>query len=139
MGEVPDWLVLSLGYVLVMGVNSVVSKVAMRRIELSQILVLTGVVYGAAGLATYLVTRPRFEWGTGTLLGTVAVTLALISLVLLFSAVSKGEVSRVVPIMSLYPLVAVVLSVVFLGERINPLHALGIVFGLVAVILLRLG
>ena len=55
----------------------------------------------------------------------------------LFAALKYGgKASIVTPICALYPLIVVVLSPFVLHESITPLQALGVVFALIAVVLL---
>lgn len=52
-----------------------------------------------------------------------------------FSAASKGDISTVVTITGLYPLVTIFLSLLFLKERLTGYQLLGIVFALTAMVL----
>jgi bacterial/archaeal transporter family protein len=49
-----------------------------------------------------------------------------------FAAVEKGKVSTVITLSSLYPLVTIVLSILFLREKVSPREGLGIAFALFA-------
>jgi transporter family protein len=53
-----------------------------------------------------------------------------------FAAVEKGKVSTVIAMSSLYPVVTIVLSVLFLQEKISAREGLGIVCALLAGFLL---
>jgi bacterial/archaeal transporter family protein len=53
-----------------------------------------------------------------------------------FVAASRGEVSTVVTVTALYPLVTVLLSVVFLNEKLHLNQVLGIGLALIAMVLL---
>ncbi len=54
-----------------------------------------------------------------------------------FKALKYWESSRVVPIAGAYPLVALVVSIIFLGESLTITKAIGTVFVVIGVILLR--
>ena len=54
-----------------------------------------------------------------------------------YRALKLGEVSRVVPISAMYPLVAFLLAVVFLGEKLSATKFFGLCFVLLGISLLR--
>ncbi len=53
-----------------------------------------------------------------------------------FAAIEKGKVSTVIAMSSLYPVITIVLSVLFLQEKISPREGLGIACALLAGFLL---
>ncbi len=55
-----------------------------------------------------------------------------------YSALSKGNASLVVPLTALYPLITIILSLVILKESLSFYQIIGIVFALVAGVLLSM-
>lgn len=53
-----------------------------------------------------------------------------------YTAASRGKISIVVSITALYPLITILLAAVFLRETISPRQVLGMLFGLIAIVLL---
>ena len=59
---------------------------------------------------------------------------------LLYAALGLGSITLVAPLVALFPLIAVVLSYLFLrGERLHAIGLLGIVVSVAGVILLLIG
>lgn len=54
-------------------------------------------------------------------------------------ALERGKASVVVPFTSLYPLITLALSVLFLGERPSATNLIGVLFAMAAVVLLSIG
>lgn len=54
-----------------------------------------------------------------------------------FAALKTGEISRVVPIVASYPVIAFVIGLIFFNEAITLPKAIGTVFVIVGVLLLR--
>jgi len=81
----------------------------------------------------------RVQWnGPGFTWAFIAGFFAFIGFLTYFAALQKGPTSTVVVVSALYPLVTIVLSVIFLHERINMRQGIGIVLALVAAVLLSL-
>ena len=53
-----------------------------------------------------------------------------------FYAISKSDISIIFPITSLYPVIVIILAVVFLKEEISVQHGIGIICAMVGVYLL---
>ena len=75
--------------------------------------------------------------GHGILLGLATGLSSLVAVVALFTLLHRQfPVSIVYPITALYPLVTVILGVIFLGEAITPLKGIGAILAVVAIVLL---
>lgn len=75
--------------------------------------------------------------GQGIILGLATGLSSLVAVVALFTLLSRQfPVSIVYPLTALYPLVTVILGIVFLGEAITPLRGLGAVLAVAAIMLL---
>ena len=75
---------------------------------------------------------PGFGWAF------VAGFFAFVGFLTYFAALEKGPVSVVVVVSALYPLVTILLSLVFLHERLNLRQGVGIVLAIVAAVILSL-
>jgi transporter family protein len=73
----------------------------------------------------------------GILIGVLTGVFGAAGLIGFYYLVSKAEVSTIVPIISLYPAIAIILGLVFLRESITVTKVLGIIFSLVAIYLLN--
>jgi transporter family protein len=99
------------------------------------------VFYSASGFISSLILVRFFDFTFQTdpkgiaLACTTGVTAAAGSLFFLI-AVSKGNVSSVVAVASLYPIILVFLSYVFLGETIGLRQSIGMVLAIVAVLII---
>lgn len=75
--------------------------------------------------------------GQGIILGLATGLFSLVAVIALFTLLSRQfPVSIVYPLTALYPLVTVILGIVFLGEAITPLRGLGAVLAVAAIVLL---
>jgi transporter family protein len=73
---------------------------------------------------------PGFSWSVA------AGFFTFIGFLTFFSALEQGKASTVVTLSALYPVVTILLSVIFLHERISLKEGAGIVFALIASVLL---
>ncbi len=129
------WLLPTLGYVLTVGLLGVTSKLALRDMSWQELMLwlpISYVVY-AVGLA---LSGTRFQTGDGAGWAALTSIFGGTAVVLLFVALSRGDASRVVPVSSIYPLVTVVVSVIFLSERFTATRGLGAALAVVGVVLL---
>jgi transporter family protein len=55
-----------------------------------------------------------------------------------FAAMEKGKASVVGPVTSLFPLLTVVLAVILLKERMNPVQMAGIILALISIVILSM-
>lgn len=135
------WLVYSLTTIALWGTWGVLVKLAFRHVDWVQ----ASLVYGAMtviGALILLATLNRKGGWTGTGLQIAAVTgiVGAGGLIAFYLAIERGKVSVVVPLVGgLYPVLTVVLSVLFLGERLSALQVAGIVCAVAAVTLISLG
>lgn len=140
MSFLAGWIWFSAIALVFWGITGVTQKLATNRIssELSFLWFAYAMIAISAILAVFVPihwhVRPLILWAAvagGTLNGLGALTS--------FTALeSGGKASVVISLISLYPLVTVALAVAFLHERITPAQAIGVVFAIVAAILLSL-
>ena len=134
-----DWKLYSLGALLLWGIWGFLGKMGSRDLTPKQLL-----TYSVLGFSLAL---PFLLWWAGRELLQVASGRALSIAVLTglvsagaslcyYLAISKGDVSRIVAMTSVYPVITCVLSVIFLGEHLSWSEGLGIALCLAGVLLL---
>ena len=132
------WLLLALVPMALWGVSAFLQKLSTRQLsgECSTLWFLIGLLPIAVWFACTSGVRPGL--GSKTLgLGLVSgFLLGLGNLTLLAAYASQGKASIITPLSSLYPMVTVLMAVLFLRERVQGFEALGILLSLSAVVLL---
>lgn len=76
-------------------------------------------------------------WRAAGLLALGGFLASFVGQMVFYRAIKVGEVSRVVPVAGMYPLVAFLLGILLLGESLTVPKALGVLCILVGVLLLR--
>lgn len=131
-------------YVLLVGVFGISAKYGLRQVTWQGLLALTTGAY-AVVFAIFLAIgfpfrvddakgNPAFDWP----MVVVASVIPPLTIVLFFLALSRGPVTRIVPITSAYPLITVVLGALFLSERVTWQVGLGVLLVVGGVVLLSL-
>jgi transporter family protein len=129
----------SLGYVLVLGLLGVTTKLALDDLRWQELILWTAVAYAAIAAVLTVVNGQRLRIVPGAGYGLVSGILAATALIALFLALGAGEVSRVVPITSSYPVVTVLLAALMLRERVTALRGAATMLVVGGVILLSVG
>jgi transporter family protein len=132
---VAAWILPTLGYVLCVGLLGVTSKLALRSMSWQELYLWLPIAYVAfaVGLAA---TGTRFVTGSGAGWAALSSIFGGSALFLLSVALAHGDASEVVPVSSVYPLVTVAASVVFLSERFTLVRGVGTAMAVGGVILL---
>lgn len=138
------WVAPTVAYVLLVGVWGIAAKFGLRQVTWQGLLALTTVAYVLV-LAVFLAIgfsfrasdprgNPSLDWAM------VAVTTLIppLTIVLFFLAVSRGPVTRIVPITSVYPLITVLLGALVLSEKITWQAGVGVLLVVGGVVLLGL-
>lgn len=131
-----QWLVPTLGYVVLLGAAGVTAKVALRTITWQQLVLWLPVAYLVFAVFVMVFQGQRLPLGAG---GGWAVVTAIgmsSALILLFYALTKGEASKIVPASSAYPVVTLAGGALFLSESITLLRVVGTVLVIGGVVLL---
>jgi len=125
---------------LAFGITGIVYKIATAHIDPIS---LTFFVYVLATVFTalvwlftpdkHIITRAGLTWVV------LAAFFAVIGMIAYMVALQVGEVSIVTPIRDLAVVVTVLLAIFVLGEHVTVTKALGLLFGIAAVVLLSLG
>jgi len=109
------------------------SKLASNHTRPRQTLLFQAVGIVAFALFVLALERFRIEWSpAGFGWAFAAGFINFVGFLTFFAAVEKGKVSTVITLSSLYPLVTIVLSAIFLHETISRREGLGIAFALIA-------
>jgi drug/metabolite transporter (DMT)-like permease len=139
----PRWLVLTALSALLFGVNAALIEVPEKFVRPPFPMTLGYVVWSGTMLLCAGIALRRVGWGLergprALAHGSAVGLLGSAGTILWFAALRGGPAYLVVPIVSLYPVVTVVLAVWLLGERTRWPAALGIVLALAAIVLLSL-
>lgn len=139
MPGIANWLIYALCCTLLYGFWGFFSKVATKYIDYN-----TAFVYEAVGVlftTLFIILKTHnfnFSW-QGDLRGIVPALLVgfcgTVASLLFFITIAKGPVTSVVSITSLYPIVTVLLSLIFLREAVTFFQAIALVLAVLAVIL----
>jgi bacterial/archaeal transporter family protein len=132
-----DWLMLSLVAMVLWGIVGLLQKVTTNRISADAVLIWDRlgyvVILPLLAVNTHIGNLGPKDVFIGTLDG---ITNSLGALFLYMSLESGAKASIAVPLTALYPLLTVLLAVVLLGERVKPLHWVGIIVAIAAGILM---
>jgi transporter family protein len=119
------WLLPALGYVVLVGIAGITTKVALRTIEWQQVVYWVPVAYVVLSAILWIVYHKPMVLGSGGGWAIVTAFAAAGGLICFFYALSKGDASVVVPTTSAYPVIALVGSAVFLSESITVPKVIG--------------
>lgn len=137
MIKVPDWLIYALICSLLYGLWGFFGNLATKYVGYK-----TAFVYEAIGaiLMTVLIifktNSLSFQGDVkGILFAMLVGVCGTVASLVFFMALGKGEVANVVSVTSIYPLITIVLSAVFLKEAVTLPQMLAVLFAIIAVIL----
>lgn len=134
MMKLPRWLAYALLCIVAWGSWGFVAKLGADRIAPGPLQILATVGSLPLALMAFLQLRMRLEKdGKGISYGIVNGVLSAIGLLAYYAAVSRGKVSVVGPVTSLFPLLTVILAFVFLRERLNGVQVVGVALSLAAI------
>lgn len=134
-----DWKIYSLGALLLWGVWGFLGKIGTRELTSRQML-----FYAVLGFACALPAlalwagRELIQVASGKAVA-IAMLTGMVSVgasLCYYLAISKGEVSRIVAVTSVYPVVTCMLSYLILGERLEWSQIIGVLLCLASVLLL---
>jgi transporter family protein len=132
----PGWLLPALGYVVLVGITGVTTKVALRTIDWQQVVYWVPVAYIGFSLLIWLVYHKPMVLGAGGGWAIVSAICAAGGLIFLFYALSKGDASVVVPVTSAYPIITLIGAAIFLSESITVPRVVGTVLVIAGVVVI---
>jgi transporter family protein len=131
------WILYASMTVVAWGVWGVFSKLAANYSRPRQTLLFQVVGVMAFGLVVLSMERFQIAWTPQGFAWSVAAGFVnFIGFLAFFAAVEKGKVSTVIAMSSLYPVITIVLSMLFLHEKVSSREGLGIACALLAGFLL---
>ena len=130
------WLLPALGYVLLVGIAGITTKVALRTIEWQQVVYWVPVAYVVLSAILWLVYQKPMVLGTGGAWAIVTAFAAAGGLICFLSALSKGDASVVVPATSAYPVIALIGGAIFLSESITVPKVIGTLLVIAGVVVI---
>ncbi len=130
------WLLPALGYVLLVGIAGITTKVALRTIEWQQVVYWVPVAYVVLSAILWLVYQKPMVLGTGGAWAIVTAFAAAGGLICFFYALSKGDASVVVPATSAYPVIALIGGAIFLSESITVPKVIGTLLVIAGVVVI---
>jgi transporter family protein len=130
------WILPALGYVVLVGIAGITTKVALRTIDWQQVVYWVPVAYVILSAILVLVFHKPMVLGAGGGWAIVTAFAAAGGLICFFYALSKGDASVVVPTTSAYPVIALVGSAVFLSESITVPKVIGTVLVVAGVVVI---
>jgi bacterial/archaeal transporter family protein len=130
------WLLPALGYVVLVGIAGITTKVALRTIDWQQVVYWVPVAYVVLSAILWLVYQKPMVLGTGGGWAIVTAFAAAGGLICFFYALSKGDASVVVPATSAYPVIALIGGVIFLSESFTVPKVIGTVLVIAGVVVI---
>jgi transporter family protein len=128
------WLTYALLCIIAWGTWGFVAKLGADRIAPGPLQILATAGTLPLALLAFVQLRMRLEKdGRGITYGVLNGVLSGIGLLAYYAAASRGKVSVVGPVTSLYPLLTVLLAFIFLRERLNRVQVVGVALSLVAI------
>jgi drug/metabolite transporter (DMT)-like permease len=130
------WLPPTLVYIVVLGAGGVTAKLALRTITWEQMVLWLPIAYIFFSILLIAFRGASFPVGVGSAWAGVTAFAASSALILFFYALTKGPASQVTPATSAYPIVTVIGSALFLGEKITLIRGIGTGLVILGVVLL---
>jgi transporter family protein len=138
-----DVILFALLAALFFGLAPVLEKRGLEEVEpLPGLFIRSAVVFSALLLAVVVSGKAgalhSVDRNTVLFLGAGGICGALIGHLFYYLALKAGKASEVVPVASIYPLVALMIAVVFLGEKVSVQKVVGVGLIVLGVVLIRL-
>ena len=116
-----------------------VVKLATKHIDWTQIYIIKNTIIFAAAVIIYISQKPTITIGSPGFNYALAVDLiSTIGTIAFYLAIQAGKAIIVIPLISLYPVITVVLSYPILHEEITLTMDLGIILALIAIVLISI-
>jgi drug/metabolite transporter (DMT)-like permease len=123
------WIILALIFPALGGVINIIDKLQVDRFTPKPYYFVfwVSVIEFAIGSSMLLIVLSMQDLDVrGNLGGLIAGTITTFALVSMLSGLKRGQVARLIPIRSTYPLVVVPAAAIFLGERLDPLELIAV-------------
>ncbi len=106
-------------------------SLALRTFSISVILFLYGLISGE--LSEFM----TMSWRSGLFMVAEGVFASLLDHLAYFYALKYDTTSRIIPFTAAYPIITIILAIIFLGEKITWNKGLGAIFVVIGLILLK--
>ena len=134
-----SWVLLSLLTVMLCGISGIISKMALRSVPSSSLMMASFLII----MPTSLLLLIAYIWAAGldgvdlasVLLGLATALIANLGFFLYFDALERGPLTIVGSVTAAYPVIIIVLAILLLGETLTLSQGIGvtvIIFGVVA-------
>jgi uncharacterized membrane protein len=130
------WIPPTIAYIVILGAAGVTAKLALRTISWEQLVLWVPIAYIVFSAIFVVFSGARFPVGVGGAWAAATAFAASSALILFFYALTKGPASQVTPATSAYPIVTVIGSALFLGEKITLVRGIGTGLVILGVVLL---
>lgn len=133
----PAWLGFAILAMLLWGLWAFLPRIATRTLDLPTTLFFQQLGAMSMGVVVLAVSRFKLKLEpTGIQWAYLTGLLGVCGLLCYFQAVSRQRVSVVIMVTALYPIVTLLLSMVFLREKLALLHWIGVGLAMVAILLM---
>ena len=130
------WVVPTMVYIGTVGSMGVASKLAFRTLSWRDLILWTGIGYILLAIGLLATGTAELRFAEGTPWAALTATSAIVGLVSIFVALTRGDASQVVPVSATYPAVTMVLAALVLSEDVSPLRVGGVALVIAGVIVL---
>jgi transporter family protein len=130
------WILPALIALFLWGFWGFLPKVATRYIDPQSVLVFQAIGSVIVGLGVLFSVRDQIQWqATGAFWAIVTGLFGMLGSLFFLQAVNRGKVTAVVTMTALYPLISIILALIFLKEPFTLKQGLGVICALTALIL----
>ena len=137
-GDTAKWLVPVAIYVVALGAVGVTSKLALKHLHWQDLVLWLGIGHLGSVIALTATGLARPSRSPGTPMTVVTALVACTGLIALYVALASGEASKVVPISAAYPAVTLILSALFLSEKLTLRRGIGVVMVVAGVVMVTM-
>jgi bacterial/archaeal transporter family protein len=134
-GDTAMWLVPTIIYIVTLGASGITSKLALDHLDWPDL-----VLWQTAGYALVVAVilargHAKIRFNRGSAWAAATAVCAMIGLVSFFIALASGEASKVVPVSGAYPAMTLIMSALFLRERLTLGRVIGVVLVIIGVVI----
>ncbi|MEM5870119.1 MAG: DMT family transporter [Candidatus Aenigmatarchaeota archaeon] len=132
------WFELSILTFLAWGVWGFVGKIAFNYLDWKEVYFFGIVGSLVVFLIFYLIAKPSLSINIGSYLAFIAGFIGTSATLTYYLALEQGKACIIIPLTALYPLITLILSILFLREKITFYQGVGILLAILAVFLISL-
>ncbi len=133
-----QWVLYSALAIMIWGLWAFFPKMAIRCLDPKTAFMFEVLGGAITGLFAFLILRPQLGGAEirGVIPALLTGVMGYLGLLCFMYAIREGKMCIVAPLTALYPVVTLVLAMIFLRERINIVQLAGIILALVSVVLI---